>query len=95
MPVTLVNVALLPTIKLVCKFNERTLPLISKLPPVDKLPRTDSCVSSPTLVILGCAAVTTVPLRLLKSPVVPLTLPADALPVTDKAVSVPTAVMFV
>jgi hypothetical protein len=60
----------------------------------DKFPVTFSEVKFPTLVMLGWAAVWSVPTRFVPVMVVPLTFPAVTLPVTARLDNVPTLVML-
>ena len=70
------------------------VPAVVILPPVT-LPVTDNAVSVPTDVTLGCAAVVSVPVKLVAlTSVAPVKLPAVTLPVTANAVRVPTDVML-
>ena len=58
----------------------------------DKFPVTFSEDKVPTLVMLGCAAVCSVPTKFVPVRVVPLTFPAATLPVTLREDNVPTLV---
>jgi len=67
--------------------------------PILALPVTDKLANDPTLVILGCAFVVTVPAVVAAQLITPVnvvadTLPAVILPVTDNVASVPTLVML-
>jgi hypothetical protein len=65
-----------------CRLATATLPVTSRVPKV------------PTLVMLGWAAVWSVPTKLVPDSVVPVTFPAATLPVTAKEDNVPTLVML-
>ena len=65
-----------------------TLPLTS-IPPL-----TDNPDNMPTLVMLGCAAVVSVPVTVVNTPPVAPILPTLLLPLTLKLVNVPVLVMF-
>ena len=70
-----------------------TVPAVAKLPPVT-VPVTLKLDNVPTDVMLGCAAVLSVPATVVNAPSVALTLPLSTLPVTLTLVSVPTDVML-